>query len=451
VFDWLSRFINLESGQTPKSFRLDRMETLAALAGNPERYAPSIHIAGSKGKGSVTAMIAAALEADGRRAARYMSPHVSDFRERLGMGSSFFDEDILCAAGAELREVAEVRLPQAHSGLFDPSREDGEAPTYFELLTLLFFLCARRAECDALVVETGMGGRLDSTNVVDPIVSVITLIELEHTKFLGDTIPKVAAEKAGIIKTGKPLVLAQQCGEALDVFVRKADEKSSPLIYFPDTARITATNVHCDGTDFTLESTPGSAGGQAMFPRPLNLSIAIPGAVQAENAALAVTALKTAFPGIRDESIRRGLASLRIPARFEKIADKPPLIIDGAHTPESAALCADTFCSLYGKDGILLFGCAADKNARAMAEILLPCFSAVVITSPGTFKISDPEKVYAAFINSGAGAAKTVCEKDTGRAIQRALELSRRDKLPLLATGSFYLAGEIRNFVMKLG
>ena len=425
------------------------METLAALADNPERYAPSIHIAGSKGKGSVTAMIAAALEADGRRPARYMSPHVSDFRERLCAGSSFFDEEIYCAAGDELREIVELKLPKAHSDLFDPACKDGEAPTYFELLTLLFFLCARRADCDALVVETGMGGRLDSTNVIEPLASVISLIELEHTKFLGDTLAKVAGEKAGIIKTGKPLVLAQQCAEALDVFVKKAGEKSSPLIYFPDTAQISALDVHCDGTDFTLAAVQGSARGQALFPQPLNLSIAIPGAVQAENAALAVTALKTAFPVTRDESIRRGLANLRIPARFEKIADKPPLIIDGAHTPESASLCAGTFCSLYGDGGILLFGCAADKDARAMAEILLPCFSAAVITTPGTFKISDPEKAYAAFASCRAGAGKTVYEKDTGRAIQRALELSRRKKLPLLATGSFYLAAEIRDFVLR--
>ena len=424
------------------------MELLVGLAGNPERYAPSIHIAGSKGKGSVTGMIAAALEADGRRVGRYMSPHVSDFRERISLGSSFFDEAVYCAAGDELRETAEVRVPQAGGGLFDPACEDGEAPTYFELLTLLFFLCARRADCDALVVETGMGGRLDSTNVVDPLAAVISLIELEHTKFLGDTIAKIAGEKAGIIKPGKPVILAKQRGEALEVFVRKAAEKHSPLIYVPDTIMITALNVHRNGTDFTIMSAPGSAAGRSMFPKPLELSIPIPGAVQAENAVLAITTLKTAFPGISDESIRAGLANFHIPARFEKLSDNPPVIIDGAHTPESAALAAETFCSLYGNGGVLLFGCAADKNAGAMAEILLPCFSTVVITTPGTFKISDPEKVYDAFAarKAGNGNSKIIFEKDTGRAGQQALELSRSRDLPLLATGSFYLAAELRIF-----
>ncbi|MCL2880064.1 MAG: Mur ligase family protein [Treponema sp.] len=424
------------------------MELLCALAGNPERCAPSIHIAGSKGKGSVTGMITAALEADGFRPARYMSPHVSDIRERLCVGNSFFDEAVYCAAGDELRNVAEVLLPERNSPLFDPSCADGEAPTYFELLTLLFFLCARRAGCDAMVVETGMGGRLDSTNVVNPLVSVITIIELEHTKYLGDTIAKIAGEKAGIIKPGRPLVLAKQCGEALEVFKQKAAEKNSPLVYIPDSVQISDLHVHSGGTDFTL------AAGQTLFKQPLKLSIGIPGVVQAENAALAVAALKTAFPGMRDDSIRRGLENFRIPARFEKIADNPPLIIDGAHTPQSAALCAETFCSLYGKGGVLLFGCAADKNAHAMAEVLLPCFSVIVITAPGTFKASDPEKVYGAFCDVVSANAdgthsdvKIILEKDTGAAIQRALELSRTGNLPGLVTGSFYLAAEARNFI----
>jgi dihydrofolate synthase/folylpolyglutamate synthase len=307
-----------------------------------------------------------------------------------------------------------------------------------------------------------MGGRLDSTNVIDPLVSVITLIELEHTKFLGDTIAKVAGEKAGIVKHGKPLVLARQRGEALEVFAQKTREKQSPLIYFPDTAALSGVTVHCGGTAFTIAAASGgraeqgSTAARRLFPEPLNLSIPIPGAVQAENAALAVIAVKTAFPGIDDDSIKRGLANFRIPARFEKLADDPPLVIDGAHTPESAALCAQTFRSLYGEGGILLFGCAADKDAHAMAEILLPCFSAIVITTPGTFKQSDPEKVYREFKSAEAGAAehtaeKIVFEKDTATAIKRALELSRKRELPLLATGSFYLAAEVRGFVLIPG
>jgi dihydrofolate synthase/folylpolyglutamate synthase len=409
------------------------MEVLAELAGHPENCAPSIHIAGSKGKGSVTGMIASVLEADGRRTARYMSPHISDFRERICLGNSFFDEAVYCAAGDELRDIAECKVPAAHNSLFDPASEEGEALTFFELLTLYFFLCARTGGCDVMVVETGMGGRLDCTNIINPLVSVITLIELEHTAFLGQTITAVAGEKAGIIKPGKPLILARQNAEALDIFTKRADEKNSPLLYFPDSAAVKNPHIHQNGTDFTL------LFRYAPLP-PMNISIPIPGLIQAENAGLAALALRIAFPAIKDDVIRHGLSDVKIPARFEKIAGNPPLIIDGAHTPESALSCAETFCSLYGEKGILLFGCAADKNAAAMAEILLPRFSRIIVTTPGTFKASDPEKVFNAFTSD-----KTLLIKDTRAAIRQTLETGRKKGLPILVTGSFYLASEVRS------
>jgi dihydrofolate synthase/folylpolyglutamate synthase len=436
IFSWLSRYINLESGsilKQPKSFRLDRMEILAELAGNPERRIPSIHVAGSKGKGSVTGMIASILEADGKRAARYMSPHIVDFRERLCLGNSFFDEAVYCVSADELRDIAECKVPAARNSLFDPSTPEGEALTFFELLTLFFFLCARNGNCDVMVVETGMGGRLDCTNIVDPLVSVITLIELEHTAVLGQTISAIAGEKAGIIKPCKPLILARQNPSALDVFKTRAAEKNSPFFYFPDSAVIEDSKIHPEGTDFLLVFQGKS---------PLWLSIPIPGLVQAENAGLAALALKVAFPGIKDDVIRTGLARVKIPARFERLITDPLLIIDGAHTPESVLPCAETFCSLYGEGGILLFACAADKNAAVMADILLPRFSQIIITATGTFRASNPEKVYHAFSSD-----KTLLIPDTRSAIQQALETGRKKGLPILSAGSFYLAAEVKAFL----
>jgi dihydrofolate synthase/folylpolyglutamate synthase len=450
VFSWLSQFINLERGQKPRSFRLDRMKFLTELAGHPQRNAPSIHIAGSKGKGSVTGMITAILTSAGFRTARYMSPHVIDIRERICLGDSYFDETVYCAAGNELRNLTEQlsvikQLPAA--ALFDPSTPDGCEPTFWELLTLLFFLCAKHGNCDIMVVETGMGGRLDSTNILDPIVSVITLIELEHTNFLGNTITEVAGEKAGIIKHGKPLVLAKQSEEALEVFRKKAQEKDSPLLYFPEIAELSGIKVHSGGTDFTL-NIPAHIQG--------NFSIPIPGKVQAENAALAITAVKTAFPQIDYKTINRGLANLSLPARFEKIRCQVPFIIDGAHTPESLTLCIETFCSLYGEGGILVFGCAADKDAAAMAKIAAPHFTKIIITTPGTFKLSNPALVYEAF-TALTGKEKTLLVLDTQEAVRQAVNFSRekltqseergKEKyLPILGTGSFYLVSEIRNF-----
>jgi len=442
IFSWLLEFANFERGHSiAKSYRLDRTEILAGLAGNPEKCAPSIHMAGSKGKGSVTAMISSILEAQGLRVARYMSPHVSDSRERVSLGNAFFDDSVYCAAGDELREIVEVKLPASKARLFDPTCAEGEGPTYFELLTLFYFLCARSGRCDALVVETGMGGRLDCTNIVDPLVSVITLIELEHTAWLGNTIAEIAGEKAGIIKPGKPVLVARQRTEALEVFRDRANAKNSSFLYFPEIASIENIRLHTGGTDFTLALS--GANNQK-----LDLSIPTPGAVQAENAGLAVKAVKIAFPEIADGVIARGLAQAKIPARFEKVVDDPPFILDGAHTPESVSLCAQTFCSLYGMGGLLLFSCALDKNVKAMAQMLLPFFSRIIITTPGAFKASAPDEIYKAFCEGGAD--KTVLVPDVVEAARLALSQSREKGLPALCAGSFYLAAEARAVALKL-
>ena len=454
VFSWLSRFINLERGQKPKSFRIDRMETLTRIAGNPERCAPSIHIAGSKGKGSVTVMLAAMLAEAGFCAARYMSPHIIDIRERICLCDSYFSEDVYCAAGNELRHIAETLLPAAANPLFDPETADGAEPTYFELLTLFFFLCARSAfsnaksgaACNVMVVETGMGGRLDSTNVLDPLVSVINIIELEHTGFLGNTITEIAAEKAGIIKQNKPLILAKQSEEVFDVFRKKTEEKNSPLLYLPDMAELSNINVTPNGTDFILSFKATGKNSRPLFDAPLSLSINIPGKVQAENSTLAIAAVKTAFPQITEDAIRGGLKNLTIPGRFEKISETPPFIIDGAHTQKSLELCIETFCSLYKEGGILLFGCAADKDETAMAKIAHSHFEKIIITTPGTFKASNPVQIYEAF--TMLSRKKTSLLTDTKNAVSEAVEFAREKNLPILGTGSFYLVSEIRKIII---
>ena len=450
VFEWLSKFINLERGQKPKSFRLERMETLAELAGNPHRCAPSIHIAGSKGKGSVTSMLAAILAAAGYRTARYMSPHVIDIRERVCLNGSFFSEDIYCSAGAELRRVTEEILPLSVKSnplaaeLFDTGGE----PTYWELLTLFFFLCARLSECDVMVTETGMGGRLDSTNIIDSAVSVITLIELEHTGILGDTIAAIAGEKAGIIKKGRPLILANQCGQALEVFRKKAQETESRLYYFPEISALTDINVTSRGTSFSL-SLNLAENENHIFNS--SFSVPIPGKVQAENAALAAAAVKIAFPQINIDAVSSGLSNVNIPARFENIQDESsPFIIDGAHTPESLEQCVETFCALYGNKGVLIFGCASDKDVSSMARIAASHFSKIIITTPGLFKTSYPEKIFETF-KQAEKKVKILLIKDTREAVRQAVNNAKENRLPILGTGSFYLVSEIRSFCIGNG
>jgi dihydrofolate synthase/folylpolyglutamate synthase len=288
-------------------------------------------------------------------------------------------------------------------------------------------------------VETGMGGEQDPTNILDIAMSLITVIELEHREFLGNTIAEVAAAKAGIIKPGKPLILAEQGEEARGVFRKTAEEKHSPLLYLPEIAEIRNVSIREGGTDFTL------AFKQAgYFDQPLQLTVGVVGEVQALNAGLAVIALKTVYPSLDGETIRRGLGGFTLPARFENLRPgAAPVIIDGAHTEKSVELCADTFTTLYGAGGILIFGCAAGKNAEAMAAILRPRFSKIIITAPGYYKASDPKEVYELFARSG-GQAELILMPETARAIDYALEEGLKTGLPVLGTGSFYLAGDIR-------
>ncbi|MDR2192856.1 MAG: tetrahydrofolate synthase [Treponema sp.] len=442
VFDWISHYINVEKGHTSvlgavrTRFTLDAMKTLAALADHPETRTPVIHIAGSKGKGSVAAYSANMLEEAGFVCARYTSPHVTDWRERITLGNAFFDEAVYCDAGNELFSI---------TGRYTALTGATAAPTFFELMTLYFFLCARRAQCDAMVVETGMGGRLDATNIVDPRVSAITLIEKEHTEYLGNTLALIAGEKAGIIKPDRPLALAEQHKEAYDVFVETCAEKGSRLYYLPVCAHAEHIRVSHHGTSFSL-----AFNG---LPAPLDVSVPTPGVIQAYNAALAVLAVTIAFPQVDGVSITRGLAKSSLRSRFEKIWDDPVVVIDGAHTGASIAACADTWTALYGAGGVLLFGCAADKDAAAMASILFPRFSYIIITTPGTFKKSCPETVYAVFANlekaEQKNAGKVRFMPETRSAIEQALSLGREKKAPVLAAGSFYLAGEIASYTMR--
>ncbi|MDR2397527.1 MAG: tetrahydrofolate synthase [Spirochaetaceae bacterium] len=442
VFAWLSQFINLETGRFSTSLRLDRMQALAHLAGHPERSAPVIHIAGSKGKGSVTGMITAMLQAQGFHPARYTSPHVTEYRERITLGNAFFDEGIYGEAGRELVAL-EARLRNSDGIGAEPPAADAREASFFELLTLYFFLCARLARCDVMVVETGLGGRLDATNIVDPLVSVITLIEREHTEFLGDHIGAIAQEKAGIIKPGKPVILAEQCAEALAVFKQTAATCGAPLYYLPEALELSSIQVRPQGTSFSVKTK-----NAPLFPDPLELSIPIPGDIQAQNAALSIAAAKIAFPALKASSVAQGLGGFTLPARFERILDDPVFIVDGAHTPHSIESCINTFSALYGHEGILIFGCAATKDARTMAKLLIPHVSRIIITTPGTFKASFPQGVYDTFAAEAASQGKQALVSyipETPEAIERVLALGREARRPLLGTGSFYLAAELRN------
>ncbi|GMO26454.1 MAG: folylpolyglutamate synthase/dihydrofolate synthase family protein [Termitinemataceae bacterium] len=471
IFDWLSQFINLEAGYAPPSMRPERMQIIAKLADNPQNCAPAIHIAGSKGKGSITAMVTCILEAAGLRVARYMSPHITEYRERITLGDAFFDESIYLSAGKVLHDIAEIlcdRSSPEYKALCEVS-DGAPEPTFFELLTLFYFLCAKEAKVDAMAVETGMGGRLDPTNIVPSAVSVITVIELEHTEFLGKTIQSVAGEKAGIIKKGKPVIVGEQnFDEALLVFKNKAIEQQSEFFYLPQVVDVKNITLNKHGTDFTLDVHSPLSGDhllaapqskqKAFFEAPLKLSLGIPGIVQAKNAALSVIAVKKAFPNIDAPTIQKALKGFNLPGRFEKVLDNPTVVVDGAHTEFSVQLCVDTWKELYGDGGIVIFGCALGKNTAAMAASILSCFDTIIITTPGTFKMSNTQEIYDTF-ETLARCGQTSIEKNTKRnieilhikntneAIRTTIEKASKHKKNILGVGSFYLTQEIRDYI----
>lgn len=424
VFAWADSFTNLERNLPPldkRTWRLDRMRRMLDETGGPDAAFRSFHVAGSKGKGSTAALMAASLTASGRRTGLYTSPHVSDWIERIAIDGAPPPPGLLTAAGDAARDLVE-RLADTLPG--------GFAPTTFELLTLIAFLCFRDAGCDDAVVEVGIGGRLDVTNVISPEASVVTPLDLEHMDILGDTIEEIAAEKAGIIKPGVPAFVAGLPAGTKDVFRRAAAARGAPLAFLDEEAEVTHVATGPAGTRFTVR-----LRGEA----PASFSLAMPGGFQADNAALAYLCLHRSRPAIAETAFREGFAAARLPGRIEIVPGPPPVVLDGAHTPLAVTRLLETFRAIYPDGGVLLFGSVSGKKPQEMAEILAPGFDRIVISKPNPFKPSDPGDVWTIFRRLNPG---TELHEDPARALARARELSQGR--PILVTGSFYMVSEIR-------
>lgn len=431
LFRYIESFTNLEkSGSlfTARSYRLDRMRLLLERFDHPQLAYRTIHIAGTKGKGSTATLLAHALQAAGIRTGLYTSPHVMSYLERIEVLGQEPDIPGLIALGEQIRGAVE-QLPAETIRTMGP-------PNTFELLTLLAFCTFRQSGCEYVVVETGIGGRLDATNLVDPELCLITPIELEHTDVLGDTLTAIAREKAGIFKPGKPVYSAPQPGEVSKELKLAAERTGSPITFL-------------DEQLYSFEACYSTEGTQLRFAlkggRELSYSLALIGTVQAENAALVHLAVERSLPRLLP-ALEPGFAAARLPARMEVLRRDPrdpAVVIDGAHTPRSVQIVLDTFTRLFGTEGVLLFAAAAGKKIPEMAQILAPAFRDVVVTTPGTFRESNAGEVrrYFARLNP-----ETLLVPDTSRALARARELAGGQR-PLLVTGSFYLAGLVREIL----
>ena len=429
VFSWAESFTNLERGAYPpdkRVYRLDRMHRLLEMFDNPQGRLRIIHVAGTKGKGSTSALLASVLHAAGRRTGLYTSPHVESYFERIAIAGEPRQPELLVRMGREVKAVIDRLPPKDFPGHF--------APTTFEILTLLAFLYFREAGCAEAVVETGIGGRLDATNVVSSAASVITPLDLEHTEILGDTLEKIALEKAGIIKQGAPCFIGLQPPEVKEVIRNVCRERGSAPAFLDEEASELTAAVDAHGTSFSLRL----AGEQRE-----EFRLSMLGRFQAENAALAYLALRRTRPEITGEQCRQGFLHTTLPGRMELRGTDPVVVLDGAHTPLAVTRLMDAFRAVFPGKGVLLFGSVSGKNPRAMAEIMAPDFFRVIISTPGTFKESSPKEVADIF---RAVNPATALEPDPRQALRLAVEESGGTR-PILVTGSFYMVAEIRRLL----
>lgn len=395
---------------------LENTKELLKRLGNPQEHFGSVHVAGTDGKGSVCAIIHSVLTTSGVRTGLYTSPHILEFNERISVcGVPISDE--------ELADLAARVVPHV-----EDMAENNMLCTFFEVTTAIAFLYFREREVEYAVVEVGMGGRFDSTNVIVPDVTVINNISIDHTEYLGNTIEKIAYEKAGIIKPGVPCVTIN--GEsAYSVIEEVAEENRAPLTRV-DSDDIEITEITGTHTVFSYKEEP--------------YRVSIPGRHQAKNAALAIEAVsKLPIYGYRCRcKLKRGLESVYWPCRMQRIRGTP-FVVDVTHTLAGAeGLCAD--CKeIYGSVTVVL-GILSDKDADGISENISKIASRVIVAPPETSRAAPPAKIRDALLKYGA----KVTEKDTvAEAMEEAIKVCGDD--PILVTGSFYTAEEAIRWLKK--
>ncbi len=374
---------------------LGRMRALLHNLGRPERAYPSVIVAGTNGKGSTSATLASILNASGYRAGLYTSPHLVDIRERWMIGGAMI-EPALLERSAELLRAASERV--------------GITPTYFEALTLVAFIAFAEAKCDVAVLEVGMGGRLDATNVVRPIAALITPIGFDHTEYLGNTLKQIAGEKAGVIHRGAIVLTSNDDADVVRVIRNRAMKFGNPFHHVTGTHR-----------------TP------------------LPGWFQERNVALAARAaeeLRARLPKITPESIERGVAATQWRGRLEcvEIAGKR-VWVDGCHNSHAAEAITPYIASKIPKPRLLVFGIMADKDIERVAEMLFPLFEAVITTEPFPPRSMPAEKLAERARDMGLDAA---AEPDPRHALGRALVAPQPS---VFVGGSLYLAGAAIQFL----
>jgi len=404
MLTWLFSFTN-------QGIKLDLENTkdLLRRLGDPQRSMKYVHVAGTDGKGSISSCIASILISAGIKTGLYTSPHIEDFNERITVN------------GEKITDAEAEELLLLMKGCVNDMEKEGRIPTFFEMATAMAFMHFKTKGVEYAVLEVGMGGRLDSTNVIVPEVSIIGNISMDHMEFLGDTIEKIAFEKAGIIKPGVPCVTLNK-EPAFGVLKKAAEERGAPLTRI-DPGDISIVKMDGGGTDFLYKEE--------------HYRVSIPGSRQADNASMAVEAvskLKIYGQCLRC-NVKKGLTGVRWPCRMEKIAGLP-IIFDVTHTAAGSAALAEDIAALYGKVDVVL-GMLKDKDAQTMAESLSRISGKVFISPLKTERSADPGTLMEIFGNK-------FHEVVSCASVSEAMELAMRSRKSnnILVTGSFHTAEE---------
>jgi len=433
---YLESFVDYERTGLRRAFaeamQLDTMERLLAALDNPQHRWSAIHIAGTKGKGSVAAMMEAALREAGYTTGLYTSPHLVTVRERLRIDGQKISSDGLIDAAEKLRQA-----------IADIEADDLRPPTFFEVYTALAFQAFSDAAVDVAVIETGLGGRLDATNVITPMVAVITSIGLDHTHILGKTLPEIAGEKAGIIKPGIPAVAAHQAPEVYDVLAERATQVGAPLLAAPDVAEFSPASPRPVPDASDSFQPPTERFVLATDTGPLEVESALVGRHQADNAAAAYAALKTLADdgfAVSRRQFQTALAQLQWPTRFQVAGARPWLIIDCAHNPASARALISALRRHLQYDRLtLVVGISADKDIKQILDILCPAADRIIATQADNPRAMAAEQLATAVRQEFAGPVLVA------PAVSEAVELAGEvttEREAICITGSVFVAGE---------
>ena len=429
IYSWVDFSMKRHVDDKHRFFKLDRMNQLMELLNFPHHKFPSVHVAGTKGKGSTASLIASTLQASGYKVGLYTSPHLEDFRERIIINGEMISEHSVIELADQMRPLTE-KVPET---------------TTFELTTAMAFLYFAQKEVDIAVLEVGLGGRLDATNVVDPIVSVITSISYDHMSVLGNTLTEIATEKGGIIKPGRPVVIAPQKSEAHDTLVSIAIERNAPVIDTKLDYCLEPLHHNLRTQTFQIQSRHEFVENRKISTNTaLKLTTPLLGTHQIENAATAVAALdQLRLSGfhITRRAIKQGFQQVHWPARFEILREKPPVVIDSAHNGDSMQRLVETVNEYFPQwPFILVFGASADKSMGDMLSAILPRCELVITTQSRHPRAATPEELKAKVDDY---SIPVIAVNPVEEALSQALSHAGETK-GILVTGSIFIAAAAR-------